>query len=75
MDQNPNPDALYWESTYAIILDLKRVYPDVNLDEVGTEQLLHWIIALPNFADDPAFVNEDILVDVLREWYEEVNPL
>jgi FeS assembly protein IscX len=67
--------GLYWETSYEIVLDLMRVYPDVNVDEVGLEQLYQWIIALPDFEDDPALVNQGILNDILREWYEEVNAL
>jgi FeS assembly protein IscX len=67
--------GLYWEASYEIVLDLMRVYPDVNVDEVGLEQLYQWIIALPDFEDDPALVNQGILNDILREWYEEVNAL
>jgi Fe-S-cluster formation regulator IscX/YfhJ len=29
------------------------------------------IIDLPNFADDPTLANDDLLNDILREWYEE----
>jgi FeS assembly protein IscX len=67
--------GLYWETSYEIVLDLMRVYPDVNVDEVGLEQLYQWIIALPDFEDDPALVNQGILNSILREWYEEVNAL
>lgn len=48
-------------------------YAEVDLERVGTEELFRWIIALPNFADDPALVNEAILNEILREWYEELN--
>lgn len=63
--------ALYWESTYEIVLALQQTHPDVDLQQVGLHQLYQWIIGLPNFADDPALVNDGILNDILREWYEE----
>ncbi len=69
MDVNP----LYWESSYEIVLRLMELHPAVDVETVGTEQLYRWIIALPEFADDPALVNEGILNDILREWYEEVS--
>jgi FeS assembly protein IscX len=40
---------------------------------MGLEQLFHSIVTLPGFADDPALVNDGILNEILREWYEEVN--
>jgi FeS assembly protein IscX len=66
---------LYWEASFEIVLALIEKYPDVNVENVGTEQLKQWIIALPGFADDPEIVTEAILNDILREWYEEVNPI
>lgn len=65
--------SLYWESSYAIVLRLMEIYPDVDVERVGTEQLYRWIIALPEFADDPLLANEGILNEILRDWYEEVS--
>jgi len=64
---------LYWEPTYEIVLALMEAHPEVNVEEVGYHQLLVWITALPNFADDPAIVSEELLRTILREWYEELN--
>ncbi len=69
MDFNP----LYWDSSYAIVLRLMEAYPDVDIEQVGTEQLFRWIVALPEFADDPSLANDGILNDILRDWYEEVS--
>jgi len=69
MDVNP----LYWESSFGIVLRLMEVHPEADVETVGTDQLYRWIIALPEFADDPSVVNEGILNDILREWYEEVS--
>jgi FeS assembly protein IscX len=66
-------NRLYWESSYAIVLTLMEVYPTVDLDSVGLMQLRDWIVALPNFADDPDLANDVILTGILREWYEEAN--
>lgn len=68
-------NGLSWEASYEIVLQLIEMYPNINLDEVGTEQLFRWIVALPNFRDDPNLGNEGILNEILREWYEEVNTL
>jgi FeS assembly protein IscX len=64
---------LYWDSTFEIALALIAAYPDVDLDDVGLEQLYQWVIALQDFADEPALANEAILTDILREWFEEVS--
>ena len=65
--------TLYWDATYEIVLALIEAHPDVNIDSVGIDQLLNYILALPNFADDPILANEKLLNDILREWYEESN--
>jgi FeS assembly protein IscX len=64
---------LNWDATYEIVLSLKEAHPDIEVDSLGLEQLFQYIIALPNFADDPALANDGILNEILREWYEEDN--
>ena len=64
---------LYWEATYAIVLALMDAFPELDVETVGLEQLFQMIVAFPNFADDPEMVNDGILNEILREWYEEVN--
>jgi len=68
------PLNLYWDSSYEIVLSLIAAHPDLDVEQVGIDQLYQLIIALPNFADDPALANDGILNEILREWYEEVNP-
>lgn len=63
--------ALYWDASYEIVLTLMERHPVVDVTEVGTQQLYEMIIALPEFADDPALANDGLLNDILREWYEE----
>lgn len=67
----PNINPLYWDSTYEIVLNLIAVYPQIDPNQLGVQQLLEMILALPNFADEPVLANEDLLVDILRVWYEE----
>ncbi|MHB8626555.1 MAG: Fe-S cluster assembly protein IscX [Aggregatilineales bacterium] len=66
---------LWWESSYEIAQRLMAIHPQVHADDVGLQQVFDWVIALPEFADDPALVNDGILQDILREWYEESNPI
>lgn len=62
---------LTWESSYEIVQQLKATYPTIALDTIGTKQLLKMIAALPDFADDVSLASEALLIDILREWYEE----
>ncbi len=62
---------LYWDSTYEIVLALMEAYPNVNLEDLGLDELSQRIISLPAFVDDPDLVNDAILKEILRDWYEE----
>ncbi len=63
--------SLYWDSSYEIILALMERYPTAEIETVGLQELNDWIVNLPNFADDPLLVNDNILRGILRDWYEE----
>jgi len=60
-----------WDSTYAIALELRRQHPDVNLETVSLGQIYEWTLALSDFEDDPALVNDDILSAIFQDWFEE----
>ncbi|MCU0512804.1 MAG: Fe-S cluster assembly protein IscX [Anaerolineae bacterium] len=62
---------LDWDSSYEIVRALMEAYPDADVETFGLADLCRMIIALPDFADDPLMVNDGILRDILREWYEE----
>jgi FeS assembly protein IscX len=64
---------LYWDASYALALALMEAHPEASIEDVGLNQLYQWVVALPSFADEPALVNEAILMDIMREWYEEVS--
>ena len=64
-------EPLTWDATFAIALALKRLYPNQNLNDVSLRQVFLWTIALPEFVDEPALGNEDILADIYQAWYEE----
>ena len=66
---------VWWESSVEIAQQLMARHPNVHADDVGLQQVFDWVIALPNFVDDPMLANDGILQDLLREWYEESNPI
>ncbi|MDX2162514.1 MAG: Fe-S cluster assembly protein IscX [bacterium] len=73
MNINTFSNKLYWESSFEIVLALIETYPDVDVEAVGEAELVDLVVSLPDFVDDPTLVNEGIVKDILREWYEEVN--
>ncbi len=68
-------DILTWDDCFPIACALKALYPNVKLEDVSLQQIFDWTIALPGFSDEPALANENILMAIYREWYEEVNPI
>jgi FeS assembly protein IscX len=66
---------LYWDGSFEIALHLMAAHPGVDLKEVTLQQINSWTLALPEFADDPALVNDDLLTAIYQEWFEEANPL
>ena len=66
---------LYWDAIYEIVLALQASYPDEELDNLSLQHLFERVTALPNFADDPALANDDILAAIYQEWFEENNPI
>lgn len=66
-----NDSTLNWESTYAIAITLKREHADINIETVTLKQILDWTLALPEFDDDPALVNDEILYAIYQDWFEE----
>ncbi|MBM2851171.1 MAG: Fe-S assembly protein IscX, partial [Anaerolineales bacterium] len=54
---------------------LIAAHPDVELSTVTLNMIYNWVIALPDFVDDPQLVNDDLLQAIYQEWYEETYPL
>ncbi len=68
----PPLQPLYWDTIYEIVLALKESHPDADLENLGLRRLQAWVVALPEFADDPALADDQTLAEILREWYEEI---
>jgi len=66
---------LYWDSAYALALRLKAEHPAIDLSSVTLNMLYNWVIALPEFRDDPELANDELLSAILNEWIEETTPL
>jgi FeS assembly protein IscX len=64
-------ESLNWESSYAIALALKAAHPQVDWDSVSLRMIFDWTLALPAFDDDPALANDDILLAIYQDWFEE----
>lgn len=63
--------SLKWTDTLDIALALQEAHPDVNPTQVNFVDLRNWIMALPDFGDDPDRCGERILEAVQLAWMEE----
>lgn len=68
-------DELTWDASYALARRLMATHPGVDLDGVTLNMLYNWVVALPEFSDDPQLANDDLLQAIYQEWYEETHPL
>lgn len=68
-------DPLHWDTVFEIASALQRQNPQVDFETVSLENILDWTLALPNFEDEPELANDEILLAIYQEWYEEQNPL
>lgn len=67
-------EALYWDASYAVARRLMEAHPDVDLSTVTLRMIYNWVVALPEFQDDPQLVNDELLTAIFQEWLEERNP-
>ena len=65
-------ESLNWESTFAIALALRAAHQDVDLENVSLQMIFTWTLALPAFTDDPSLANDDILMSIYQDWFEEI---
>ena len=63
--------SLKWTDTLYIAIALDESRPDVDPMSVNFVDLPNWIMALPEFDDDPARCGERILEAVQQAWIDE----
>jgi FeS assembly protein IscX len=68
-------EELYWDGAYAIARRLIAEQPQADLAQVTLNMIYNWVIAWPEFKDDPALATDELLEAIYQEWYEETHPL
>ena len=63
---------LTWTDALEIALALIDAHPDVDPKTVRFTDLREWVMALPEFEDDPAHCGERVLEAIQLAWMEEV---
>ncbi len=60
-----------WTDTQRIAEELYDAHPDTDPNTIRFTQLREWVLALPDFDDDPARSGERILEAIQQAWINE----
>ncbi|HOB47312.1 MAG TPA: Fe-S cluster assembly protein IscX [Zoogloea sp.] len=61
-----------WTEVQEIAIQLSEIHPDVDPTRVNFVDLMSWVMALPEFNDDPKHCGERVLEAIQQAWIEEV---
>jgi FeS assembly protein IscX len=61
-----------WTDSLEIAIQLADAHPDIDPKTIRFTDLREWVMALPEFDDDPAHSGEKILEAIQMAWIEEV---
>lgn len=64
--------SLKWTDSLEIAIALCEAHPEVNPMTLRFTDLREWVLALPEFEDDPAHCGEKILEAIQMAWMDEV---
>ena len=62
-----------WTDVIAIAEDLADLYPDQDPQYIRFTDLHRWVLALPDFEDEPNRCNENILEAIQMAWIKEID--
>jgi FeS assembly protein IscX len=62
-----------WTDISAIAIGLAESHPEQNPARVNFVDLRDWVLALPDFNDDPAHCGEKILEAIQQAWMDEAD--
>lgn len=60
-----------WTDINDIAIELADTHPEVDPEGVNFVDLMRWVVALPDFDDDPKHCGEKILEAIQAAWIEE----
>ena len=61
-----------WTDINDIAIELSDAHPAVDPLTINFVDLRNWVMALPDFADDPSHCGEKILEAIQQAWIDEV---
>lgn len=63
--------GLKWTDSLEIAIELDEAHPEADPTKVNFVDLNNWVMALPDFDDDPGHTGERILEAIQMAWIEE----
>jgi FeS assembly protein IscX len=64
--------TIQWTDTLEIAIQLCDAHPEVDPRTIRFTDLHAWVMALPEFSDDPTRSGEKILEAIQQAWIDEV---
>ena len=64
---------MLWTDINDIAVELLEAHPDVDPQAINFVDLRAWVMALPEFEDDPNHCGEKILEAIQAAWIEELD--
>ena len=61
-----------WTDINDIVIELADAHPSVDPTRINFVDLMRWVVALPDFDDDPKHCGEKILEAIQQAWIDEV---
>jgi len=62
-----------WTEVEEIAIQLSEAHPGVDPTRINFVDLMNWVMALPEFDDDPKHCGERILEAIQQAWMDEVD--
>ncbi|BAL25115.1 Fe-S cluster assembly protein IscX [Azoarcus sp. KH32C] len=60
-----------WTEVQEIAIQLSDTHPNVDPTQVNFVDLMNWVMALPEFDDDPKHCGERVLEAIQQAWIDE----
>ena len=61
-----------WTDINDIAIELSETHPDIDPLKINFVDLRNWVMALPDFNDDPKHSGEKVLEAIQQVWIDEV---
>ena len=61
-----------WTEVQEIAIELADKFPETDPTRVNFVDLMNWVMALPEFDDDPNHCGERVLEAIQQAWIDEV---